>query len=880
MINLGELIFKDLEKNDYLHELYSKLLNAYSSSIVNGAYSITEKELSDSLRFADLLSKSTNANMQDYHHQLAQEIVILCRELFPQFEIVDQFLGSILSNNGNFPGIINNIPDYTNSDDLDRIYELYDKQEYKVPGEDNTFFSKSQKRIYDHFEDESFSYSGPTSMGKSFLIKYFIKRKITDKTNCNFVFLVPTNALINEVSNDLYDELKPILIPNKYRVITITESILLDLEDNHFILVLTPERLLYLLMSHPDFKVDYVFIDEAHKLISQDGRSTFYYKVVDYLMRRQNSIKPKVIFSSPNIPNPDLFQKTITNPQISKTIASIKLSPVNQFKFIVDFDKCKLKVHSSIENKVIDCCDISPTLDLNELIQMRSNIFSPNLDERKNTLVYCSSVSKAIKLAKAFADTIPMPSIVPDELQKFSDELKEDISEHYFLVELVKKGVAFHVGYLPNKTRIKLEKLFKARHITVLFCTSTLIEGVNFPAKNLFVTNYKNGRNNLSNIDFKNLIGRVGRIQFNLYGTIYLINFKDNRTSLVDKYEDLLTADIKSQKLSIEDGITSTEKKLIVETLIKGETSFEKKEGQNDDQYNLMKKTTNILLYDILHNNNSLVVKEFEQYLGDNKEVIKEKFTEKSKHIDDDINVSCDQIVSLRDMIISGELRYPEFIPNDPDRYSKIVPFLEKLCKAFKWDILEKGLVGNMNANGNHNLFNYYATMLNKWISGKGINYIASTSIDYYDSRIGNIKVKVDGWKLEDYDGSPLHKNIVIANTLDTIENVILFNINNYCLKFSREYKTIYPDDEDFIDWQKFIEYGSTDSINIFLQQVGLYRETALFIRKNNYLEIKTRENGKKSIRIKDEIFECKNQSVIDECKYLKINVPELFEDD
>ena len=49
------------------------------------------------------------------------------------------------------------------------------------------------------------------------------------------------------------------------------------------------------------------------------------------------------------------------------------------------------------------------------------------------------------------------------------------------------------------------------------------MEGVNVPADNLFVMSYKRGRSNLNHVEFKNLIGRVGRIEFNLYGNIFLI---------------------------------------------------------------------------------------------------------------------------------------------------------------------------------------------------------------------------------------------------------------------------------------------------------------------------------------------------------------------
>ena len=451
--------------------------------------------------------------------------------------------------------------------------------------------------------------------------------------------------------------------------------------------------------------------------------------------------------------------------------------------------------------------------------------------------------------------------------------------------------MAYHGGYLPNKVRVKLEKLFRENYITVLFCTSTLIEGVNFPAKHLFITNYKAGRENLTGIDFKNLIGRVGRIQYNLFGNIFLVNLTDS-SKLTNKFEELLTSKIDKQELSISTGISKKEKEFIVDLLTQGTTTFEKEQvrkGQKASEYQLMQKTTNILLRDILSNNESLIFNEFKPYLEGKIETIKQAFASSSNLIDDDINISHDQVISLRDMIENQGLNYPQYEPNDPDLYNKVVQMLEDFCRTFNWDKLDPALSGKADAHGNHAKFTYYATMLLQWIRGNGINFITKGSIDYHEDKLEKwrqdpinnqrSKIKIDGWDLVDYDGSPLHKNIVIADTLDTMENTILFSINNYCIKFSREYKSIFPNDENFIDWHDFIEYGTTNYRDIFLQKAGLSRETAKYIREKGWLIVEPTGDGRANYTLKNDIFSCSNQSVKDECELLKINLPELFED-
>ena len=122
-------------------------------------------------------------------------------------------------------------------------------------------------------------------MGKSFIMEMFIKDQVMKGAKLNFARIVPTKALINEVRKDTIDGLDRLLEEMNYSVVTAASDYSLE-EDHNFILVMTPERLLYLLISKPEFKLDYIFIDEAHKLSGKNSRAPFYYKVVDMLLQQ------------------------------------------------------------------------------------------------------------------------------------------------------------------------------------------------------------------------------------------------------------------------------------------------------------------------------------------------------------------------------------------------------------------------------------------------------------------------------------------------------------------------------------------------------------------------------------------------------------------
>jgi replicative superfamily II helicase len=151
-------------------------------------------------------------------------------------------------------------------------------------------------------------------MGKSLLMRTFIKDKIINGFKGNFVILVPTKALISEISSNIIkQDLQDKLSIKNFKVVTSGNSLFLKQNNLNFIMVMTPERLLYTLISFPEMSIDYLFIDEAHKLSEPDGRATFYFKVTDMLIDRER--KPHVILASPNIPNPEVYLKVLPHEQ-------------------------------------------------------------------------------------------------------------------------------------------------------------------------------------------------------------------------------------------------------------------------------------------------------------------------------------------------------------------------------------------------------------------------------------------------------------------------------------------------------------------------------------------------------------------------------------
>lgn len=863
MNTLGSEIFIDMESNEYLQEIYESILLNYSYNLFHiGTYTPKQIDLDHALRFADLLSKSSGSPNSENHRIWGQVIVALLAKLYPQNDTVKCYLRSVLSSVSNYRGLemqqdLPRLPVV-----LDELFSNYEKELLRIPAQPGSFFFRTQKNVYDSLTQQYFSYSGPTSMGKSFVMRMFIKERIKTGHTENHVIVVPTKALINEVSTKIIDDLKVLLPRHNYRVITSGGALSLQQEHN-FVLVLTPERLLYLLLERPDFKIEYLFIDEAHKISSKDSRSPFYYKVIDLLSKRES--KPHIIFSSPNIPNPEVYLQLI--PDISN-VANNKLattySPVNQIKYIVDLVDSQVSVFNDYRRTAIEVGRFKQSVTPAQLIR--------TVGKGHQNIIYCSSTKKAVDMALAYAKALPVQS-KNAALMLLAKEIRSEIHNDYYLADVISKGVAYHIGYLPSNIRLQIEGLFRSGDITAIFCTSTLVEGVNLPADNLFITHYKNGSSNMTPVDFKNLIGRVGRIEFNLYGNVFLVRADENVHS--KKYIELLETDIPVQKLSITSQLTGPQKKKVVECLAAGNIELLKyPKNQSVDSYALMRKFAIMLLRDILTNNkNSVVRKEFASVMTEQDEETIWKNFQNKRNMDDDINISVDQMDNLSAEIAKG-LSYPSFTAQGSIDYNELVAFLEKLYRIFKWDTYEAATLGHVSKKtGNHGKLRWYAVILAQWIRGNGLGIIMNDAIAYKEDHPES-GVEVNGTYV-DYDGSIAHKNIVISDTLNAIEDVVLFRISNYFLRFSAEYKRQHGITTMQNDWYEYVEYGTTNPLTIMLQRNGFTRETATYLKQHREFLVET--NGE--IKISTTILDCAKASVAKEIKEAIYNIPDLFID-
>lgn len=139
-------------------------------------------------------------------------------------------------------------------------------------------------------------------------------------------------------------------------------------------------------------------------------------------------------------------------------------------------------------------------------------------------IVFSPTSDSARKIAMALDDT---NNGIERELIKYYGMT---VRKNYFLCKTLEKGVAYHHGKLPMHVRRTLEKAIADKKINIVVCTTTLLQGVNLPAQNVFIRNphlyvkKQKESSELTNYEMANLRGRAGRLLKDYIGRTFVMD--------------------------------------------------------------------------------------------------------------------------------------------------------------------------------------------------------------------------------------------------------------------------------------------------------------------------------------------------------------------
>lgn len=401
-----------------------------------------------------------------------RELIIRALDSKDRFTAVDSLLRHLVRKSGLFPYL------KTQFETLSLAEECV-LNTYQTPISSDIVFHSMQYKIYELLlQGRNVILSAPTSMGKSAIVDSLIASSRFNK----IVIILPTVALVDETRRRLQDRFGA-----RFQVI------------HHGTQTLRSERVLYVLTQErvndrEDLSdIDLFVLDEFYKLAFKRDKSG----QIDGDERTHalNSALSKLLRCS--------RQFLMTGPFING-VSGLPSTDLNYTFVPSDYNTVAIDVKFfNIKPNNIDQKNTSLDATL-------KNITGP-------TIIYCRSPGRALRIAKFLVRS--------GYIKKIEDDYIEWLNQHYHpeweYSHSFRNGIGMHYGGLPRAMQQYVIDKFNRGELPFLICTSTIIEGVNTVAKNVFIYDNRNGNYSIDRFTHGNIKGRAGRMGIHFVGKVF-----------------------------------------------------------------------------------------------------------------------------------------------------------------------------------------------------------------------------------------------------------------------------------------------------------------------------------------------------------------------
>ncbi|MDP2846940.1 MAG: DEAD/DEAH box helicase [Humidesulfovibrio sp.] len=529
-------------------QFHGEMKTVYCQSIAYGFGYQGEVKDTDSIGRLLQCATALAASGSHVHRRAAYEICISCwnivnscEKLSNEYDVssVASIVALILGRLGNFPALGHFNNHVLGGTHLHIPFTLAVENEthklinsIKINPDSVITATDLQKMLWDALQNyKSISVSAPTSAGKSFILQHFIVSSFVSKACERALYIVPTRALISQVISDIQS------IVGEYHDIDIDVSeVPFDPEESKATLyVLTQERV-QLLLEATSKSFQLVIADEIQN-INDPSRGVILQAAIENLIDRNPDAR--IVFGAP-------FAKGISklhnffnlNRKTSGSITSHDAAVIQNL-ILLNVDPIlttQVAVRAYHEGLISDeICKINIGTELISEDQTIANV-AHYIGHEAINIVYGSEQAKCEKIATHISDISVITdddfTSVDPEIVEFSKFIKREIHSDYRLAKEILHGVAFHYGGLPAFLRKGVESLFSRGKLRYLVCTSTLLQGVNLPAQNIFMLNPTKGKVAgkkipITSAEFWNLAGRAGRLTKDFEGNVYMLNVNE-----------------------------------------------------------------------------------------------------------------------------------------------------------------------------------------------------------------------------------------------------------------------------------------------------------------------------------------------------------------
>ncbi|XBS69172.1 DEAD/DEAH box helicase [Acerihabitans sp. KWT182] len=293
MSNFLEKLASNIFNSDGYKKSTNLLFSAYVKHNIGADYNVEHKEVRELLTAAQIFYKS---NDEITRREGTIVLAMLLDVSAKKFPAIIPIANSLFSTSGDFPNISLLQKRYP---EVNFRYSLYHTAQIEFHKEINTV--KDLNFILTDFQGSLWNdlISGddvitvaPTSAGKTHIILSYLINELMNSSGAFAAILVPTRALIAEVSGKIHQLAKEKNIDNEVEICTIPRDG--SFKDKTFF-VMTQERL-HEVLQRGDIYFNYLFIDEAHN-ITDKSRGVLLHLTIEKII--EDSV-PQIIISMPS----------------------------------------------------------------------------------------------------------------------------------------------------------------------------------------------------------------------------------------------------------------------------------------------------------------------------------------------------------------------------------------------------------------------------------------------------------------------------------------------------------------------------------------------------------------------------------------------------
>jgi replicative superfamily II helicase len=371
--------------------------------------------------------------------------------------------------------------------------------------------------------------SAPTSSGKTMIGELAAIHRVLERKRA--IFLFPLKALVNDKLrhfNSIYGTfgIKTIKATGE----STSDDILPLIRGQYDICLMTYEKFSALVLGMPHVleQIGTVVIDEV-QMISDETRGVNLEFILTLLrIRRQEGAEPQLIALSAVIGDTNGLERWLGARLLRRSERPIPLD-----EGIIRADGSFRYIESDTDQEKTINSYIQPEFRKGSSQDLIIPLVRKLVNEDKSIIIFRETRGKARGCALYLATSLSLPAakIVLDALPNSDPSISSNK-----LREALTGGIAFHISDLDTEERLLIEEHFRTvpSQLKVIAATTTLAMGINSPAEAVIIAGLMHPNNKSYSVaEYKNIIGRAGRLGFSKRGASFVVALNENEENYI-----------------------------------------------------------------------------------------------------------------------------------------------------------------------------------------------------------------------------------------------------------------------------------------------------------------------------------------------------------